>query len=96
MNKMFINAEEMDKNNSKQWLSRAEFSSLAGLSLSSIYRMIKSGIITSLYLAYAGRRVLISTKALEDLSSLTKGRPRYLLKKEMINVIPGNKKAVGL
>jgi hypothetical protein len=45
----------------KTWLSRHEAcKSLGGISISSLSRMIRVGILAPPYLAYAGRRVLVS------------------------------------
>lgn len=64
----------------RKWLSRIEFSSLAGVSLSTTSRLIKADIIASPYLAYVGRRVLISAELLGNLSVFMEGKPRYILK----------------
>jgi excisionase family DNA binding protein len=75
--------KEVNELENKRWLSREETALALGISLSSISRLIKAGIIKP---TYVGRRVLIpSSDVLENLPTLMEGRPRVMLPKEAVN-----------
>ena len=69
----------------KFWLSRKEICLASSISLSTLNRMIKAGIIKSPHITYVGRRVLISAEALKELHSIMDGRARSLIKEVKIN-----------
>jgi predicted site-specific integrase-resolvase len=55
----------------KKWLSRKDIcQALAGISMSTLYRRIKDGTISSAYIVKIGNRVAFSNEIVNDLSKI--------------------------
>jgi excisionase family DNA binding protein len=69
-----------------KWMNRREACLVLGISLSSLNRLVKAGVLAKPYLLYIGRRVLISRDFVDALPNLMEGRQRSILQKETTNV----------
>jgi excisionase family DNA binding protein len=68
-----------------KWMNRREACLVLGISLSSLNRLVKAGVLAKPYLLYIGRRVLISRDFVDALPSLMEGRQRSILQKATTN-----------
>jgi len=69
----------------KLWLSRKEVCKALGISLSTLNRMVKVGIIDNSFITYIGRRILFDAELSYIINTITQGRSRSLIK-EVKNV----------
>jgi len=63
----------------KKWLSRTETSQALRISLSTLNRMVKAGIIKSPFITYIGRRVLFDADLPSLINSFTRGHTRSVI-----------------